>query len=74
MSTGNNKMLAKTPLGDAVDLYDKLAPRYDKLHHRWLHHAGGEALAAMEGLVRALATPNSKFWMLAAAPVIWHVH
>ncbi len=54
-------MLAETPISDAVDLYDKLAPRYDKLHHRWLRHAGGEAQAALEGLVRALATPNSKF-------------
>ena len=54
-------MLAETPIGDAVDLYDKLAPRYDKLHHRWLRHAGGEAQAALEGLVRALASPNSKF-------------
>ncbi|WP_299970765.1 methyltransferase domain-containing protein [uncultured Roseobacter sp.] len=54
-------MLAETPLDDAVDLYDKLAPRYDKLHHRWLRHAGGEAQAALEGLVRALATPNSSF-------------
>ena len=53
-------MLAETPLDDAVDLYDKLAPRYDKLHHRWLRHAGGEAQAALEGLVRALATPNSR--------------
>lgn len=54
-------MLAKPPIGDAVDLYDKLAPHYDKLHHRWLRHAGGEAQAALEGLVRALATPNSRF-------------
>lgn len=54
-------MLAKWPVNDGVDLYDRLAPRYDKLHHRWLRHAGGEAQAALEGLVRALATPNSKF-------------
>lgn len=54
-------MLAETPISDAVNLYDRLAPRYDKLHHRWLRHAGGEAQAALEGLVRALATPNSKF-------------
>ncbi|RLJ97627.1 methyltransferase domain-containing protein [Ruegeria conchae] len=53
-------MLEETPLDDAFDLYDKLAPRYDKLHHRWLRHAGGEAQAALEGLVRALATPNSR--------------
>ena len=53
-------MLAEMPISDAVDLYDRLAPRYDKLHHRWLRHAGGEAQAALEGLVRALATPNSR--------------
>ncbi|WP_298976109.1 methyltransferase domain-containing protein [uncultured Roseobacter sp.] len=61
MSNRTKEMLAETPISDAVDLYDKLAPRYDKLHHRWLRHAGGEAQAALEGLVRALATPNSKF-------------
>ncbi len=61
MSNWTKEMLAETPISDAVDLYDKLAPRYDKLHHRWLRHAGGEAQAALEGLVRALATPNSKF-------------
>ncbi len=54
-------MLAETPVSDAVDLYDRLAPRYDKLHQRWLRHAGGEAQAALEGLVRALATPTSRF-------------
>ncbi|AXI43271.1 class I SAM-dependent methyltransferase [Sulfitobacter sp. SK011] len=54
-------MLSQAPLRDAVDQYEKLAPRYDKLHHRWLRHAGGEAQAALEGLVRALATPTSKF-------------
>jgi ubiquinone/menaquinone biosynthesis C-methylase UbiE len=54
-------MLAQAPLRDAVDQYEKLAPRYDKLHLRWLRHAGGEAQAALEGLVRALATPTSMF-------------
>ncbi len=54
-------MLAQAPLRDAVDQYEQLAPRYDKLHHRWLRHAGGEAQAALEGLVRALVTPTSKF-------------
>lgn len=54
-------MFAEAPISDGVDLYDKLAPHYDKLHHRWLRHAGGEAQAALEGLVRALVTPTSKF-------------
>lgn len=55
-------MFAQTPIRDGVDQYEILAPRYDRLHHRWLRHAGGEAQAALEGLVRALATPNSKFF------------
>lgn len=54
-------MFSQTPLRDAVGQYEELAPHYDRLHHRWLRHAGGEAQAALEGLVRALATPNSRF-------------
>jgi ubiquinone/menaquinone biosynthesis C-methylase UbiE len=54
-------MFSETRMSDGVGLYDKLAPHYDKLHHRWLRHAGGEAQAALEALVRALATPTSKF-------------
>lgn len=53
-------MFTQAPIRDGVDQYDRLAPRYDRLHHRWLRHAGGEAQAALEALVRALATPNSK--------------
>lgn len=52
-------MFAQTPIRDGVDQYERLAPRYDRLHHRWLRYAGGEAQAALEALVRALATPNS---------------
>ncbi|MEM8797779.1 MAG: methyltransferase domain-containing protein [Pseudomonadota bacterium] len=44
---------------DLVTLYDRLAPDYDKLHRRWLKHAGGEAQAALEASVRALAKPDS---------------
>src|SRR6056297_2190782 len=58
--TMSNRMFAQTPISDRVDQYERLAPRYDRLHHRWLRHAGGEAQAALEALVRALATPNSK--------------
>lgn len=43
-----------------VDLYDRIAPRYDRLHRRWLRHAGGEAQAALEAVVRALATPQTR--------------
>ena len=35
-------------------VYDRLAPNYDRLHRRWLRHAGGEAQAALEGAVRAI--------------------
>lgn len=44
----------------AIAVYDRLAPRYDKLHRRWLRNAGGEAQAALEAVVRTLATPDTK--------------
>lgn len=31
-----------------IRTYDRLAARYDKMHSRWLRHAGGEAQAALE--------------------------
>jgi len=43
---------------DLASLYDDLAPDYDRLHRRWLRHAGGEAQAALEAAVRVVATPN----------------
>jgi len=43
---------------DLTGLYDRLAPDYDRLHRRWLRHAGGEAQAALEATVRAVATPE----------------
>ncbi len=52
-------MFAQTPPHDGVAQYEKLAPRYDRLHHRWLRYAGGEAQAALEALVRALAVPGT---------------
>jgi ubiquinone/menaquinone biosynthesis C-methylase UbiE len=42
-----------------IGLYDRLAPDYDRLHQRWLRHAGGEAQAALEATVRALTTRNT---------------
>lgn len=53
-------MFAQAQMRNAIKTYDKLASRYDKLHHRWLRHAGGEAQAALEALVRALATPDKQ--------------
>lgn len=44
---------------DRVALYDRLAPDYDRLHRRWLRHAGGEAQAALEAVVRVLAKPGA---------------
>lgn len=41
------------------DVYDRLAPRYDRLQRRWLDYAGGEAQAALEAAVRALTTPTT---------------
>ncbi|MEO0820873.1 MAG: methyltransferase domain-containing protein [Pseudomonadota bacterium] len=51
-------MIATAKGPDIVRLYDRLAPRYDRLHRRWLRHAGGEAQAALEGAVRALMRPG----------------
>ncbi|MEL6649058.1 MAG: methyltransferase domain-containing protein [Pseudomonadota bacterium] len=45
---------------DLAGFYDQLAPDYDRLHRRWLRHAGGEAQAALEATVRAVATPETK--------------
>lgn len=42
-----------------VDLYDRLAPRYDRQHRRWLKHAGGEAQVALEATVRALCSSDT---------------
>ncbi|MDX8352950.1 class I SAM-dependent methyltransferase [Cognatiyoonia sp. IB215182] len=44
---------------DLAGLYDRLAPDYDKLHHRWLRYAGGEAQSALEAAVRVLASPTT---------------
>ncbi len=52
-------MMAAVPHPDRVGLYDELAHDYDRLHRRWLRHAGGEAQAALEAVVRALAVPDA---------------
>ena len=44
---------------DLIATYDRLAANYDTLHRRWLQHAGGEAQAALEAVVRALATTDT---------------
>lgn len=45
---------------DWQGIYDLLAPRYDRLHRRWLRRAGGQAQAAFEGAVRALLKKQSR--------------
>lgn len=55
------QMFALARPRSVVARYDKLASRYDRLHRRWLRHAGGEAQAALEALVRVLATPDKQF-------------
>ena len=52
-------MISVASYGDLTGLYDRLAPDYDRLHRRWLHHAGGEAQAALEAAVRALTTRDT---------------
>lgn len=51
-------MSLATPYPDLTGLYDRMAPDYDRLHRRWLRNAGGEAQAALEATVRAVATPD----------------
>lgn len=43
---------------DLVGFYEAIAPKYDRLHRRWLRFAGGEAQAALEATVRAVAMPH----------------
>lgn len=54
-----DRVAPKLPHNDMAKLYDRLAPSYDRLHRRWLRHAGGEAQVALEAVVRALTTPSS---------------
>lgn len=55
---GPDQLFVQTQSRNSIEQYERLAPRYDRLHHRWLRHAGGEAQAALEALVRALTTPE----------------
>lgn len=53
-------MLLAASQVDRVGHYDQLAHDYDRLHRRWLRHAGGEAQAALEAAVRVLVDPDTK--------------
>lgn len=41
-----------------LNRFGRIAPAYDRLHARWLRHAGGEAQSAFEGAVIALVRPG----------------
>jgi hypothetical protein len=41
-----------------LNRYGGIATAYDRLHARWLRHAGGEAQSAFEGAVIALVRPG----------------
>ena len=43
-----------------IRIYENLAPRYDRLHRKWLRHAGGEAQSALEATTRATLRPGMK--------------
>lgn len=49
-----------TPDDAMIELYDRLAPDYDRLHRRWLRFSGGEAQAALEAAVRVEITPAAR--------------
>ncbi len=40
--------------------YDKVAGRYDRMHGRWLRHAGGEAQAALEAALTTRIAPGDR--------------
>lgn len=48
------------PAGALLTRYGRIAPSYDRLHERWLRHAGGEAQSAFEGAVTALIRPGMR--------------
>ena len=41
-----------------IDIYSKIAPRYDRMHRKWLKYAGGEAQAAFEASITAHIRPG----------------
>lgn len=53
-------MFSATSHHDTASIFDKPAPDCDRLHRRWLRHAGGEAQAALRATVRAIVTQDTK--------------
>jgi ubiquinone/menaquinone biosynthesis C-methylase UbiE len=52
--------MSLAPSSPAIRSYDRIAPRYDRLHRLWLRHAGGEAQSALEAATRAVLRPGMK--------------
>jgi ubiquinone/menaquinone biosynthesis C-methylase UbiE len=46
------------PQGDAVRLYHRLAPYYDRLHRHWLRVGGAASVAAVQGALAAELRPG----------------
>jgi len=43
-----------------VAFYDGLAPRYERIHQRWLRAGGGESIAALRGCLAAELRPGAR--------------
>jgi ubiquinone/menaquinone biosynthesis C-methylase UbiE len=50
--------LTAQPRASVISIYDRLAPRYDRLHRRWLRVGGGETVAALQGCLAAELRPG----------------
>ncbi|MGH6913551.1 MAG: class I SAM-dependent methyltransferase [Geminicoccales bacterium] len=51
-------MILSLPRADAVAVYDRLAPRYERLHRCWLRVGGAETVAAVQGCLAAELRPG----------------
>lgn len=51
---------APTLTAPMIRRYDRLAPRYDRLHRTWLRLAGGEAQSALEAAARTAIFPGAR--------------
>jgi ubiquinone/menaquinone biosynthesis C-methylase UbiE len=61
LATLNDLLFTLTlPRGSAVAVYDRLAPRYDRLHRHWLRVGGAETIAALQGSLAAELRPGAR--------------
>lgn len=58
MTINDLAFILTLPHHDTFALYDRLAPRYDRLHRRWLRVGGAMSIAAVEGCLAADLHPN----------------